>query len=351
LIFLTKDFLMNPLYQRHFLTWLDFSESELRSLLVLAARLKQETTEKRSQARLAGLQLALIFEKNSTRTRCAFEVAARSQGAHVTYLDAATSQMGDKESAADTARVLSGMFDGIVYRGFAQAMLKNELAAYASVPVFNALTNEDHPTQALADVLTMWEASGKPLENIGDIRYAYVGDGRNNVSNALLIAAAKLGMDFRLAAPKMLWPDADLWATCLGLAKHSGARLTLTESAEEAVNGVDFIHTDMWVSMGEPSTAWAERIPLLMPYQVNASLMAATGNPEVKFLHCLPAFHDVKTQTGQKLAAEFPRLAAGGEVTHDVFESAAGLQFVQAENRLHTIKALLVAMLAESIEY
>ena len=290
--------------------------------------------------RLNGKNIALIFEKTSTRTRCAFEVAAHDQGAHVTYLDSSGSQIGHKESIKDTARVLGRMFDAIEYRGFGQDIV-DELAKFAGVPVYNGLTDEFHPTQMLADMLTMHEFSDKPLH---DVAYAYVGDAHNNTGNSLMIVGTKLGMDVRLCAPRHLWPHDELVAQCRAIAATTGARLTLTDQPHEAVKGVDFIYTDVWVSMGEPFEKWGERIKELLPYQVNAALLAATGNPRVKFMHCLPAFHDTQTELGKKIADEYD-LASGVEVTDQVFESDASIVFEQAENRLHTIKAILVATL------
>ncbi|OYT97363.1 MAG: ornithine carbamoyltransferase, partial [Pseudomonas sp. PGPPP3] len=285
--------------------------------------------------------IALIFEKTSTRTRCAFEVASYDQGANVTYIDPNSSQIGHKETMKDTARVLGRMYDAIEYRGFKQEIVE-DLAKYAGVPVFNGLTDEYHPTQMLADVLTMREHSDKPLH---DISYAYLGDARNNMGNSLLLIGAKLGMDVRIAAPKALWPLEELVEQCKAFAAESGARITLTEDPKEAVKGVDFIHTDVWVSMGEPVEAWADRIKLLLPYQVNAEMMKASGTPRTQFMHCLPAFHNTDTKVGKQLVAQYPFLANGVEVTEEVFESPACIAFDQAENRMHTIKAVMVATL------
>ena len=290
---------------------------------------------------MKGKNIALIFEKTSTRTRCAFEVAARDQGAGVTYLEPTGSQIGHKESIKDTARVLGRMYDGIEYRGFGQEIVE-ELAKYAGVPVFNGLTNEFHPTQMLADALTMQEHSDKPLHQVA---YAYVGDARYNMANSLLILGAKLGMDVRIGAPKALWPSEDIVAQAKAVAAESGAKILLTENAEEAVNGVDFIHTDVWVSMGEPKEVWQERIDLLKAYRVTPELMAASGNTQVKFMHCLPAFHNRETTVGEWIYETFG--LNGVEVTEDVFESEASIVFDQAENRMHTIKAVMVAALGE----
>lgn len=332
---------MNRIEQRHFLKLLDYTPDEIRFLLNLAAELKAAKKAGREERRLVGKNIALIFEKTSTRTRCAFEIAAHDQGANVTYLGPSGSQIGHKESMKDTARVLGRVFDGIEYRGFGQTIVE-ELARYAGVPVFNGLTDEFHPTQMLADVLTMREHSSKPLEQIA---YAYVGDARYNMGNSLLVVGAKLGMDVRLGAPRHLWPDAALVAQCRDIAAQTGARLTLTESAAEAVRGADYIHTDVWVSMGEPKAVWAERINLLKPYRVDADLLAASGNPDVKFMHCLPAIHNRDTQIGEWLFEHFG--LDGAEVSEEVFEGAASIVFDQAENRMHTIKAVLVALLAE----
>jgi ornithine carbamoyltransferase len=315
---------------------------EITYLLDLAAELKAAKRAGTEEQRLRGRNIALIFEKTSTRTRCAFEVAAYDQGAHVTYLDPVSSQIGHKESIKDTARVLGRMFDAVEYRGSAQAIVE-ELAAHAGVPVYNGLTDDWHPTQMLADVLTMREHAGKPL---GEISYAYVGDARNNMGNSLLLVGAKLGMDVRIGAPADLQPDAALIGRCREIAAETGARVTVTEDPHEAVRGVDFVHTDVWVSMGEPVEAWEERIALLLPYQVNAALMAATGTADARFMHCLPAFHDTDTKVGRQLAERHPELADGLEVTDEVFESPASVVFDQAENRMHTIKALMVATLA-----
>lgn len=328
------------LKNRHFVKELDFTKEELVFLLKLSKDLKTAKYCGTEQPKLLGKNIALIFEKDSTRTRCAFEVAAHDQGAHVTYLGPSGSQMGHKETVKDTARVLGRMYDGIEYRGFGQEIVE-ELAEFAGVPVWNGLTNEWHPTQMLADILTMIEHSSNPLEKIA---YAYVGDARFNMGRSLLTVGAILGMDVRIGAPKELWPDAGLIETCKNIAKESGARITITENAEEAVKGVEFIHTDVWVSMGEAKEVWAERIKLLAPYQVNAELVKKSDNPNVKFMHCLPAFHNSDTKVGKQVSEDFG-LKNGIEVTEDVFEGKNSLVFDQAENRMHTIKAVMVATL------
>ncbi|CAI9406210.1 ornithine carbamoyltransferase [Nocardioides sp. T2.26MG-1] len=327
---------------RHLLSLRHHTPDEIRHLLDLSRDLKRAKYAGTERQLLRGRNVALIFEKTSTRTRCAFEVASYDQGAHVTYIDPASSQLGHKESVADTARVLGRMYDAIEYRGFSQDVVE-ELAKYAGVPVFNGLTDEFHPTQMLADVLTMREHSDKPLH---EIAFAFVGDGRNNVANSLLLVAAKLGMDVRIGAPRALWPEDELVKLCHELAESSGARILITDDPKEAVAGVDFIYTDVWVSMGEPVESWAERVELCLPFQVNAELLHAAGNPRVKVLHCLPAFHNTQTKVGAQVVQQYPQLANGVEVTEDVFESAANISFDQAENRMHTIKALLVASLA-----
>ena len=328
------------LNNRHFLKEIDFTKEELVFLLKLAKDLKAAKYAGTEQPRLTGKNIALIFEKNSTRTRCAFEVAAHDQGAHVTYLGPTGSQMGHKETVKDTARVLGRMYDGIEYRGYGQEIVE-ELAEFAGVPVWNGLTNEWHPTQMLADVLTMTEHSTKPLEQIS---YAYLGDARFNMGRSLLMTGSILGMDVRIGAPKGLQPDAELVKTCKKIAGLSGARITVTDKAAEAVKGADYVHTDVWVSMGEPKEVWAERIKLLKPYQVNAEIMKRSGNPEVKFMHCLPAFHNAGTKVGKEVSAQFG-LKNGIEVTEEIFESKACIAFDQAENRMHTIKAVMVATL------
>jgi ornithine carbamoyltransferase len=326
---------------RDLLSLVHHSERDLHYLLDLARDLKRAKYAGVEQQRLRGKNIALIFEKTSTRTRCAFEVAAYDEGAHVTYIDPSSSQIGHKESMKDTARVLGRMYDAIEYRGSSQADVET-LAEFSGVPVFNGLTNEFHPTQMLADVLTMTEHSDKPIHQIS---YAFVGDGRNNVANSLLLVGSKLGMDVRIGAPRALWPSDEHVALCRGFAAGSGARITVTDDPLVAVAGVDFVHTDVWVSMGEPIESWGERVDLLLPFQVNADLMAATGNPRVRFMHCLPAFHNSETVVGARVAEQYPLLKNGIEVTEDVFESPANIAFDQAENRMHTIKALLVAAL------
>ncbi|HEX5145254.1 MAG TPA: ornithine carbamoyltransferase [Mycobacterium sp.] len=330
------------LRNRDLLSLVNHSEREIIYLIDLARDLKRAKYSGAIRRSLEGKNIALIFEKTSTRTRCAFEVAAYDEGAHVTYIDPTSSQIGHKESMKDTARVLGRMYDAIEYRGFGQGVVE-ELEKYAGVPVFNGLTDEYHPTQMLADVLTMTEHCFKPLN---DISYAYVGDGRNNMANSLLLVGAKLGMDVRIGAPKHLQPDAEHVKMCEGFAKESGARITVTDDPKKAVKSVDFIHTDVWVSMGEPIESWGERIDELMPFQVNAKLMAAAGNPRVRFMHCLPAFHNSETKVGKEIAAKYPKLKNGIEVTEEVFEGPANIAFEQAENRMHTIKAVLVSTLA-----
>ena len=329
------------LYHKNFLKLLDFQPAEIGYLLDLAAELKWAKKSGTEEPVLTGKNIALIFEKTSTRTRCAFEVAAYDQGAHVTYLGPSGSQIGTKESMKDTARVLGRMYDGIQYRGYGQDLVET-LAQYAGVPVWNGLTDEFHPTQILADFLTMREHAGKPLN---EIKFAYLGDARNNMGNSLMVGAAKMGMDFRAAAPLKFQPAAELQETCQSIAKQTGAKITVTENLEEAVKDCDFIYTDVWVSMGEPTSVWKERINLLMPYQVNAECMKLTGNPNTKFLHCLPAFHNRETKTGEEIYQQFGIEAM--EVTEEVFESKASIVFDQAENRMHTIKAVMVATLGQ----
>ena len=331
------------MHNRSLLSLLHHSPQELRYLLDLARDLKRAKYSGTEQQHLQRKNIALIFEKTSTRTRCAFEVAAYDQGAHVTYIDPSSSQIGHKESLKDTARVLGRLYDAIEYRGYGQEVVE-ELARFAGVPVFNGLTDAYHPTQMLADVMTMREHSDKPLHDIG---YAYLGDARNNMGNSLLLVGAKLGMDVRIAAPKALWPHAELVEQCRAFAAASGARISLGEDPREAVRGVDFIHTDVWVSMGEPAATWDQRIAQLLPYQVNAPMLHASGNPRVKFMHCLPALHNSETRVGHDIAARYPQLAGGVEVTDEVFESPANIAFEQAENRMHTIKAVLVATLGD----
>ncbi len=327
------------LRNRHFLKLLDFTPKEIKFLLDLSADLKKAKYAGTEKQMLKGKNIALIFEKASTRTRCAFEVAVHDQGGHVTYLGPSGSQIGYKESMKDTARVLGGMYDGIEYRGYGQDVVE-ELAKYAGVPVWNGLTNEFHPTQILADFLTMQEFSDKPLNKV---TFAYLGDARNNMGNSLMVGAAKMGMDFRAIAPKSLFPDEELVAKAREIAKETGAKITLTESVEEGVKGCDFLYTDVWVSMGEADSVWAERINLLKPYQVNKKAMDLTGNPNVKFMHCLPAFHNRETKLGEEIFNKFG--LDGLEVTEEVFESPASIVFEEAENRLHTIKAIMVATL------
>ncbi|MFI5686506.1 ornithine carbamoyltransferase [Streptomyces sp. NPDC051636] len=325
---------------RHFLKELDFTEQEFLGLVELAAELKAAKKAGTETQYLRGRNIALIFEKTSTRTRCAFEVAAADQGASTTYLDPSGSQIGHKESVKDTARVLGRMFDAIEYRGDSQARVE-ELAAYAGVPVYNGLTDDWHPTQMLADVLTMTEHCAKPLSGIS---FAYLGDARFNMGNSYLVTGALLGMDVRIVAPKEYWPADDVVARARELAEGSGAGVLLTEDIAEGVAGADFVATDVWVSMGEPKEVWAERIGALTPYSVTMDVLRATGNPDVKFLHCLPAFHDLGTKVGQEIHETYGLAAL--EVTDEVFESAHSVVFDEAENRLHTIKAILVATLA-----
>ncbi len=329
------------LRHRSILSLLDLTPEEIRFLLRLAADLKAAKYAGYEKPRLQGKNIALIFEKTSTRTRCAFEVAAYDQGARVTYLGPESSQLGHKESAKDTARVLGRMYDAIEYRGFSQRTVE-ELATYAGVPVYNGLTDEFHPTQVLADLLTMQEHGGKPLS---EVRFAYLGDTRNNMANSLMVGGCQLGMDVRLCGPRALWPNEELVARCRSIAQATGARLTLSEKPSEAVAEVDFIHTDVWVSMGEPDSVWEERIALLRPYQVNEALLVATGNPAVKFMHCLPANHDASTHIGRAILERFGLPSM--EVTDGVFESRRSAVWDQAENRLHTIKAVLVATLGD----
>ncbi|WP_025674459.1 ornithine carbamoyltransferase [Salinivibrio socompensis] len=331
----------SDLYQQSLLTLLDLSPSQIQDLVDDAAMLKAAKAKGEEVTHLKGKNIALIFEKTSTRTRCAFEVAAFDQGAQVTYLGPSGSQIGHKETMKDTARVLGRMYDGIQYRGFGQEVVET-LAAHAGVPEWNGLTDDFHPTQVLADLLTMQTHSDKPLNQIA---FAYLGDARNNVGNSLLVGAAKMGMDLRLIGPKAYWPDADLIATCQDIAASTGATITLTEDTA-AVKGCDFIYTDIWVSMGEPESAWAQRVADLTPYQVNASLIAATDNPQVKFMHCLPAFHNDETGVGKQIADQYG--LNGLEVTDAVFESEQSIVFDQAENRLHTIKAVMIATLVKA---
>jgi ornithine carbamoyltransferase len=329
------------LRNRSLLTMLDLNQSELLYLLDLAHDLKRAKYSKTEQQHLKGKNIALIFEKASTRTRCAFEVACFDQGAHVSYLEPSGSQMGHKETIPDTARVLGRLYDGIEYRGSGQAIVE-ALAQYAGVPVYNGLTAESHPTQVLADLMTMREHCDRPLHTVS---FCFIGDCRFNMANSLLIGGCTMGMDVRLSGPSQYLPDAELTAIARDRAQQAGAKLTITENLLEAVKGVDFIYTDVWVSMGEPSHLWGERIQLLQPYQVTAALMKATGNPRTQFMHCLPSCHNRDTQVGQQIFEQFGLEAM--EVTDEVFESPASIVFDQAENRMHTIKALLVATLGD----
>jgi ornithine carbamoyltransferase len=328
------------LKNRHFLSLRDFTPAEIGFLLKLSADLKTAKYAGTEQPLLKGKEIALIFEKDSTRTRAGFEVAAHDQGAHVTYLGPSGSHIGRKETVKDTARVLGRMFDGIEYRGFGQKVVE-DLAAHAGVPVWNGLTDAFHPTQILADFLTMQEHSGKPWR---DIVFCYLGDAGNNMGDSLLIGGAKMGMDVRLCAPRSCWPAKEIEAEARAVAKETGAWVLITQDVAEATLGADFLYTDVWVSMGEPKEKWAERIDLLKPYQVTAQVMAGTGNPHTRFMHCLPAFHNAETELGAQMEKEFG--ISEMEVTDEVFESAASIVFDQAENRLHTIKAVLVATLA-----
>ncbi len=329
------------LRNRNFLKLLDFTPQEIRFLIDLAIDLKKAKYAGTEQPRLKGKNVALIFEKASTRTRCAFEVAAFDQGARVTYLGPEGSHIGKKETMKDTARVLGRMYDGIEYRGFGQKIVE-ELGQYAGVPVWNGLTNEFHPTQILADFMTMKEHSDKPLHQVS---FVYCGDARNNMGNSLMVGAAKMGMDFRAAAPKKYWPEEALVEQCRAIAKETGAKITLTENVDEAVKGVDFIYTDVWLSMGEAAELWDDRIKEMLPYQVNRQMVEKTGNPKVKFMHCLPAFHNKDTEVGLKIYEKYK--LDGLEVTEDVFESPGSIVFDEAENRLHTIKAVMVATLGD----
>ena len=329
------------LRNRHFLTLLDYTPKEIHQLLDLAFSLKKAKKSGKEVPALKGKNIALIFEKSSTRTRCAFEVAALDQGAGVTYLGPSGSQIGYKESMKDTARVLGRMYDGIEYRGFGQHLVQ-ELAENAGVPVWNGLTDEFHPTQVLADFMTMMEHSDKPLEKM---KFCYLGDARNNMGNSLLVGAAKMGMDFRAAAPVSVQPDEALVRRCREIGAETGARILITDQVREAVQDVDFLYTDVWVSMGEPDEVWGERIRLLKPYQVNMDVIRATGNPDVKFLHCLPAFHNRDTTLGEEIYRKFGLDAM--EVTEEVFESPHSIVFDEAENRMHSIKAILVATLGD----
>ena len=334
---------MSTLYKKNFLKLLDFTPAEITTLLQLAAKLKADKKSGTESPNLTGKNIALIFEKDSTRTRCSFEVAAYDQGARVTYLGSSGSQIGHKESIKDTARVLGRMYDGIQYRGYGQEVVET-LAEYSGVPVWNGLTDEFHPTQLLADLLTMQEHL--PGKAFNEMTLVYAGDARNNMGNSMLEAAALTGLDLRLVAPQECWPEASLVAECKALAQKNGGNVTLTEDIAAGVKGADFIYTDVWVSMGEAKEKWAERIALLRGYQVNSAMMKLTGNPQVKFLHCLPAFHDDQTTVGKKMAAEYD-MHGGMEVTDEVFESPASIVFDQAENRMHTIKAVMVATLSK----
>ncbi|WP_373948913.1 ornithine carbamoyltransferase [Vibrio pomeroyi] len=330
------------LRNRNFLKLLDFTPKEIQFLLDLSADLKKAKYAGTEQKKLIGKNIALIFEKASTRTRCAFEVAAFDQGAQVSYLGPSGSQIGQKESMKDTARVLGRMYDGIEYRGFGQSIVE-DLGAYAGVPVWNGLTDEFHPTQILADFLTMIEhGRGKHLHQIS---FAYLGDARNNMGNSLLVGAAKMGMDIRLVAPKAFWPEEQLVEECQAIAQNTGAKITLTEDVAEGVKGCDFLYTDVWVSMGEAPEAWDERVAVMKPYQVNMDVIKLTGNPQVKFMHCLPAFHNNETVIGQQVADKYGM--NGLEVTDEVFESDYSIVFDEAENRMHTIKAVMVATLGQ----
>jgi ornithine carbamoyltransferase len=331
---------MYNLRNRSFLKEIDFTTGELQHLLTLSAALKTVKYAGTEVPRLRGKEIALIFEKTSTRTRSAFEVAAYDQGAHVTYLDPSGSQMGHKESVADTARVLGRMYDGIEFRGAAQSAVE-ELAEYAGVPVYNGLTDDWHPTQMLADFLTMSEAGHRPCDAIA---YCFMGDARSNTARSLLVMGAIMGSDVRICGPRELWPPDEVQRIAAERAEATGARITLTDDQDDALGGADFVYTDVWVSMGEPKAVWTERVRLLGPYQVNRAALDKTGNPRVKFMHCLPAFHDKNTELGGEIMAE-TGMQDGLEVTHDVFESPASIVFDQAENRLHTIKAVLVATL------
>lgn len=330
---------MYNLRNRSFLTLMDYSTKEINFLLDLAADLKKAKYTGTETQTLKGKNIVILFEKDSTRTRCAFEVAAYDQGAQVTYLGPTGSQMGKKESIADTARVLGRMYDGIEYRGYGQEVVE-DLAKYSNVPVWNGLTNEDHPTQVLADFLTIKEHFNKPLN---EIKFVYVGDGRNNMANALMIGACKMGMDFRILAPNTLTPNLELVNRCLEICKETDGSITITDNIAEGVADADVIYTDVWVSMGEAPEAWAQRIDVLKPYQVNKEMMDLTNNKNVKFMHCLPSFHDLKTTIGRDIYEKFGLDSM--EVTDEVFESEASIVFDEAENRMHTIKAVMVATL------
>ena len=334
---------MVDLRGKSFLKILDFSAEEILYLVDLAARLKADKKSGCERKMLSGKNIVLLFAKDSTRTRCSFEVGAADQGAHTTYLGPTGSQMGKKESIADTARVLGRLYDGIEYRGFGQVVVE-ELAAKSGVPVWNGLTNEAHPTQVLADLLTMREHCNKPFN---EMKFCYLGDARYNMANSLMVVCAKMGIDYRAASPAAYAPDHELVEECRKIAAESGAKITITTDVEEAVRDCDFIYTDVWVSMGEPEEAWSERLEQMMPYQVNSELLKKTGNPDVKFLHCLPAFHDLGTEVGRWVAERFG--VSELEVTNEVFESDASIVFDEAENRMHTIKAVMVATLADEL--
>ena len=329
------------LKNKSFLKLLDFTPKEIWYLLNLSKKLKEEKKKGKEKKRLSGKNIALIFEKTSTRTRCAFEVAALDQGANITYLGPTGSQIGHKESMKDTARVLGRMYDGIEYRGFGQKIVE-ELAEFAGVPVWNGLTDEFHPTQVLADLLTMEEHSKKKVNKIS---FCFLGDARNNMGNSLMVGAAKMGMDVRLCAPRENWPEEELVKKCKTIAKKTGAKITLTDNVEEGVKGVDFLYTDVWLSLGEPAEKWEERIKLMKLYQVNMNVIKMTRNKNVKFLHCLPAFHNRETKVGEEIFQKYG--LNGMEVTEEVFESKHSIVFDQAENRLHTIKAVMVATLGK----
>ncbi|MBU1101420.1 MAG: ornithine carbamoyltransferase [Bacteroidetes bacterium] len=329
------------LRNRNFLKLLDFTPKEIQFLLDLSIDLKKAKYAGTEVKKLTGKNVVLLFAKDSTRTRCAFEVAAMDQGAGVTFLGPSGSQMGKKESMKDTARVLGRMYDGIEYRGFGQDIVE-ELGAHAGVPVWNGLTTEYHPTQILADFMTMMEHSDKPLSQVS---FAYLGDAKNNMGNSLMVGAAKMGMNFRAVAPKACWPSEELVKQCKEIAKETGASIELTEDAVSGVKGVDFLYTDVWVSMGEAEEVWAERIGIMKPYQVNMEMIKNTGNPNVKFMHCLPAFHNRETTVGEDVYQKFQIEAM--EVTDEVFESPHSIVFDEAENRLHTIKAVMVATLGD----
>ena len=334
---------MVDLRGKSFLKILDFSAEEILYLVDLAARLKADKKSGCERKMLSGKNIVLLFAKDSTRTRCSFEVGAADQGAHTTYLGPTGSQMGKKESIADTARVLGRLYDGIEYRGFGQVVVE-ELAAKSGVPVWNGLTNEAHPTQVLADLLTMREHCNKPFN---EMKFCYLGDARYNMANSLMVVCAKMGIDYRAASPAAYAPDHELVEECRKIAAESGAKITITTDVEEAVRDCDFIYTDVWVSMGEPEEAWSERLEQMMPYQVNSELLKKTGNKDVKFLHCLPAFHDLGTEVGRWGAERFG--VSELEVTNEVFESDASIVFDEAENRMHTIKAVMVATLADEL--